>query len=261
MPAGGIGIDEFADDVLAVCREAGVERAVYCGHSMGGAVGLKAAILDPSIAAGVAMLDGAVLLPEPIRRQSLETLVPALDGPRWLEALRGYLRAPPARPMCRPRSPRWPRTIGRSPRASTSSSARLATAARRPHAWAMTARWSDPRRLPGPPALLRPRVCPRRHPFAGPLSAVEPFRALLAGVVMGGALGSFVLPLLVEGGPRARGEGGAASPPLACLHQPPAACRSYSSASNHPSEDLTSRSGPTFHSSHPTMRRGFPVAA
>jgi hypothetical protein len=31
-----------------------------------------------------------VLLPEPIRRQSLETLVPALAGPHWLDALRGY---------------------------------------------------------------------------------------------------------------------------------------------------------------------------
>ena len=87
---GGAGIDDFANDVLAVCREAGVARAVYCGHSMGGAVALTAALLDRPRAAGVAMLDGAVLLPEPVRRQSMENLVPALDGPHWLEALRGY---------------------------------------------------------------------------------------------------------------------------------------------------------------------------
>src|SRR6476646_4951034 len=56
-PAGEVGIDAFAQDVLAVCREAGVERSVYCGHSMGGAVALVAAALDRSRAAGVAMLD------------------------------------------------------------------------------------------------------------------------------------------------------------------------------------------------------------
>src|SRR5512140_3097100 len=86
----GVGIDDIAHDVLAVCREAGVERAVYCGHSMGGAIALRAAMLDRPRAAGVTMLDGAVLMPEPIRRQSLENLVPALEGPHWLEALRGY---------------------------------------------------------------------------------------------------------------------------------------------------------------------------
>ena len=89
-PDAGVGIDSLAADVVAVCREAHVERAVYCGHSMGAAVALKAAAMDPSMTAGIAMLDGTVLLPEPIRRQALETLVPALRGPHWLEALRAY---------------------------------------------------------------------------------------------------------------------------------------------------------------------------
>jgi pimeloyl-ACP methyl ester carboxylesterase len=94
VPRDGFRIADFAQDVLAVCREAHVERAVLCGHSMGGAIALTAAVLDPGVAAGVALLDASpVLFPEAVRRQALETLVPALEGPHWLEALRGYFGA------------------------------------------------------------------------------------------------------------------------------------------------------------------------
>ncbi len=94
VPRDGFRIADFAQDVLAVCREARVERAVLCGHSLGGAVALTAAMLDPALAAGVALLDATpVLFPEPIRRNALEKLVPALEGPQWLEALRGYFAA------------------------------------------------------------------------------------------------------------------------------------------------------------------------
>jgi pimeloyl-ACP methyl ester carboxylesterase len=90
VPADDPQITDLAQAVVAVCREAGIGRALYCGHSMGGAVALVAAGLDRPRAAGVVLLDGAVLLPDPIRRESLEALVPALQGPQWLEALRGY---------------------------------------------------------------------------------------------------------------------------------------------------------------------------
>ena len=94
VPRDGFRIADYAHDVLAVCREARVNRAVLCGHSLGGAVALTAAALDPGLAAGVALLDATpVLFPEPIRRNALEKLVPALEGPQWLEALRGYFGA------------------------------------------------------------------------------------------------------------------------------------------------------------------------
>ena len=93
VPRDGFRIADFAQDVLAVCREARVERAVLCGHSIGGAVALTSAALDPGVAAGVALLDASVLFPEPLRRQMLETLVPALEGPHWLEGLRGFFGA------------------------------------------------------------------------------------------------------------------------------------------------------------------------
>ena len=65
--------------------------AVLCGHSLGGTVALEVAALDPRLVAGVALLDPVILFPEPVRRQALERLVPALAGSAWLEALRGYV--------------------------------------------------------------------------------------------------------------------------------------------------------------------------
>ena len=91
VPAEGFRIVDFADDVRAVCRTAHVDRAVLCGHSLGGTIALEVAAIEPSLAAGVALLDPVVLFPEPLRRQAIERLVPALAGPGWLEALRSYI--------------------------------------------------------------------------------------------------------------------------------------------------------------------------
>lgn len=90
IPQEGFRISDFAQDVLAVCHEASVERAVLCGHSMGGAVALTAATLEPGLAVGVALLDAAILFPEPLRRESLQRFVPALEGPGWLDALKAF---------------------------------------------------------------------------------------------------------------------------------------------------------------------------
>lgn len=90
-PSEGYRIVDFADDVRAVCRAAGVNRTVLCGHSLGGTIALEVAALEPALVAGVALLDAVVLFPEPVRRQALDGLVPALAGPRWLEALRGFI--------------------------------------------------------------------------------------------------------------------------------------------------------------------------
>jgi pimeloyl-ACP methyl ester carboxylesterase len=59
---------------------------------MAGAVALTAATLDPGLAAGVVLLD-TVLFPDPLQRQARETLLTALEGPHWLEALRGFVGA------------------------------------------------------------------------------------------------------------------------------------------------------------------------
>ena len=90
VPREGFAIADFTQDVLAVCRDARVDRVILCGHSFAANIALTAAAQDPDLVAGVVMLDGAVLFPEQLLRQACGTLVPALEGPHWLEALRGY---------------------------------------------------------------------------------------------------------------------------------------------------------------------------
>lgn len=86
-----VTVDDFVTDVLAVADAAGLERAVLCGHSMAGVVGLKVALARPQLVRGVAMIDGTVLFPETVRQAGLTGLVPSLAGERWFEALSGYL--------------------------------------------------------------------------------------------------------------------------------------------------------------------------
>lgn len=87
-PSGPFGLREAAEDVLAVCDAAGVGRVVLCGHSW--PVALQVAAMRPEIVAGVVLLDGAVLFPEPMRAQTLSNFVPGLEGPGWAEAMRQY---------------------------------------------------------------------------------------------------------------------------------------------------------------------------
>ena len=77
----------LADDVIRVCDEAGVTRAVLCGHSM--AVALKVAVRRPDLLAGLILLDGAVLMPPEVRHQ-LAQLVDVLRTDGWREALLGF---------------------------------------------------------------------------------------------------------------------------------------------------------------------------
>src|SRR5579862_3172164 len=85
-----VAIEDFANDVIAVADDAGIENAVLCGHSMGGAVALIVAAARPELVRAIVMLDGTILFPEEVGRQARETLVPALATDHWLDALRGY---------------------------------------------------------------------------------------------------------------------------------------------------------------------------
>jgi pimeloyl-ACP methyl ester carboxylesterase len=74
--------------VARVCDEAGVTRAVFCGHGL--AVALKVAVHRPDLSAGVVLLDGAVLMPPPVLAK-LGQLVQALEPDGWREALLGFI--------------------------------------------------------------------------------------------------------------------------------------------------------------------------
>ncbi|HEU5003271.1 MAG TPA: alpha/beta hydrolase [Actinomycetota bacterium] len=90
-PESGFGVRDFAEDVIGVCEAAGVTLAVLCGHSM--PVALEVATLRPDLAAGVVLLDGVVLFPEPVRQGALAALLPGLEGEGWVRALQSFFRA------------------------------------------------------------------------------------------------------------------------------------------------------------------------
>ncbi|HEY6957196.1 MAG TPA: alpha/beta hydrolase [Candidatus Limnocylindria bacterium] len=89
-PADGYRVRDFARDVIAVCHTAGLERAFICGHSIGAAIALEVAAQEPALVAGIVMLDGAVLFPEPALRGRLASFAAALETEHWREALEGF---------------------------------------------------------------------------------------------------------------------------------------------------------------------------
>lgn len=87
IPEQGYSLDVFANDVIGVCDQAGVSRAVFCGHSF--PVALRAALRRPGLAAGLVLLDGVVLFPPAVREQQ-GRLAQVLQSDGWREALLGY---------------------------------------------------------------------------------------------------------------------------------------------------------------------------
>ena len=88
VPQDGFRLQDYAEDVVAVCEAASLDRYVLCGHSM--PVALIAASLNPERVAGVALLDGTILFPESLRSQVLASLVPVLEGPSANQAMQGF---------------------------------------------------------------------------------------------------------------------------------------------------------------------------
>jgi len=76
----------FADDVAWQAREAGVSRAVFVGHSMGGVVTAMVAARHPELVAGVVMLDSAIV-PRPELVEALVGWSDWLAGPDHLAQL------------------------------------------------------------------------------------------------------------------------------------------------------------------------------
>jgi pimeloyl-ACP methyl ester carboxylesterase len=83
----GYSLDAFTDDVVRVCEQAGISRAVFCGHSF--PLALKVAVRRPDLAAGVVLLDGVVLLPESERKRQAG-FAQVLQTDDWRDALLGF---------------------------------------------------------------------------------------------------------------------------------------------------------------------------
>ena len=87
VPDDGYSIDVIADDVISLCRQAGITHAVFCGHSF--PVALRIAVRRPELVAGLVLLDGVVLLPDEVReRQAVFAQV--LETEEGRDAAVGY---------------------------------------------------------------------------------------------------------------------------------------------------------------------------
>lgn len=89
-PPPGFGFRDCAAAIVAELDAAGINQAIVCGHSFGGRLAVEVAAAYPSRIAGIALLDPVILFPEPVRRQALTGLVPALASEHWREALEEY---------------------------------------------------------------------------------------------------------------------------------------------------------------------------
>ncbi len=90
-PAGPYDIPTLADDVARVCREAGLERPVLVGHSLGAMVAVEVASRYPSIPRAVVADDPGPLAITPESRATFEAFIAALEGPDSERARRDYI--------------------------------------------------------------------------------------------------------------------------------------------------------------------------
>ncbi len=86
-PEGTYSIAGFGDDVAWLCRQIGARKPVIVGHSMGGAIALSLAALQPEMPAAIVMLDGAIC-PPPALLAMVEPLAAAFSSPGYAEPLR-----------------------------------------------------------------------------------------------------------------------------------------------------------------------------
>jgi pimeloyl-ACP methyl ester carboxylesterase len=89
-PPPGFGFRDCAAAIVAGLDEAGIDRAILCGHSFGGRLAVEITAASPDRICGIALLDPVILFPEPVRLESVNGLVPALATDHWLQALEGY---------------------------------------------------------------------------------------------------------------------------------------------------------------------------
>jgi pimeloyl-ACP methyl ester carboxylesterase len=89
-PTQGYDVPTLADDVAAVAEQARAGRFHLVGHSLGGAVALDLAARYPARARSVSAIEGAFLFP-PALTEGFKPLGDALRGPKWKEAMRGFI--------------------------------------------------------------------------------------------------------------------------------------------------------------------------
>ena len=89
QPPAGYGVEELADDLVWLCEQRGIERAVLVGHSLGGAVALAAASRRPGLARGLVLCEPAIFFPT-AALERIDALIADLASPRCHDAACAY---------------------------------------------------------------------------------------------------------------------------------------------------------------------------
>jgi pimeloyl-ACP methyl ester carboxylesterase len=85
-------MDFFAEAVLAVLRDANVDKATFIGHSMGGAVISRIHHLAPEKVAALVSVDGLLCRPPGTPEQARALVVP-FGSPQYLDHAKGFISA------------------------------------------------------------------------------------------------------------------------------------------------------------------------
>jgi pimeloyl-ACP methyl ester carboxylesterase len=76
---------QFAHDIIGLCRQLGLERAAFCGHSVGAMLLLTLGLEAPALASALILVSGTYYTPDALRTalrdQTPETLVPVEQRP------------------------------------------------------------------------------------------------------------------------------------------------------------------------------------
>jgi pimeloyl-ACP methyl ester carboxylesterase len=91
-PEDGYLIPQLADDVVAVCAAAGIQRPVVVGHSLGGMIAVELAARYPSLPSALVLVDPGPIDPPPETVEFFRGFAEQLAGPDGEEIRREYVQ-------------------------------------------------------------------------------------------------------------------------------------------------------------------------
>ena len=91
-PAAGYSIPELADDLVAFCREVGIEQPVVVGHSLGGMLAVDLAGRYPELPSALVLVDPGPIDPPPTTVELFRGFAEQLEGPDGEEIRRAFVQ-------------------------------------------------------------------------------------------------------------------------------------------------------------------------
>jgi pimeloyl-ACP methyl ester carboxylesterase len=92
QPEYGYDIPVLADDVAWLCRELGLSKPIFVGHSLGGMIGIELAARYPSLPTAIIAVDPGPIDPLPQTSRLFEGFVAQLQGPAGDAVRRAYIQ-------------------------------------------------------------------------------------------------------------------------------------------------------------------------